>query len=91
MAVDASTLLIITGVDRIALSYGTPRQKALDSMTLMEAEQYLGEGHFPPGSMGPKIEAAIRFIKQGGKRVIITSREKALLALRGMAGTTIKG
>jgi len=91
MAVGASTLLIITGVDRIALSYGTPRQKALDSMTLMEAEQYLGEGHFPPGSMGPKIEAAIRFIKQGGKRVIITSREKALLALRGMAGTTIKG
>jgi carbamate kinase len=91
MAVGATTLLIVTDVERVALDYGTPRQKALDSMTVREAERYMREGHFPPGSMGPKIGAAIRFIKNGGKRVIITSREKALLALRGRAGTAIRG
>ncbi len=89
MVVGAAALLIITGVDRVALNYGTPHQKDLDSMTLEEAERYMKEGHFPPGSMGPKIGAAIRFIKHGGKRVIITSREKALAALKGRAGTVI--
>jgi carbamate kinase len=89
-AVGASTLLMITGVDRVYLSYGTPHRKPLVCMTPKEAGRYLMEGQFPPGSMGPKIEAAIRFIKHGGKRVIITSREKSLMALRGRAGTTIK-
>ncbi len=89
MVVGASTLLMITDVDRVALNYRTPRQRDLDSVTLREAETHMKEGHFPPGSMGPKIEAAIRFIKRGGKRVIITSRELALPALKGEGGTAI--
>jgi carbamate kinase len=89
LAVKARTILMVTDVERVSLSYGTPNQKDLDRLTLSEAVQYLREGHFPPGSMGPKIEAAISFINHGGKRVIITSREGALPALRGVAGTTI--
>jgi len=58
-------------------------------MTVKEAEQYLAEKHFPPGSMGPKIEAAIDFLKAGGERVIIGSIEKAYEAINGDAGTII--
>jgi carbamate kinase len=88
-ALGARTLLMITDVERVALNYGDPLQKDLDSMTVKEAEQYMKEGHFPPGSMGPKVTASIRFIKHGGRRVIITSREKALQALKGKGGTVI--
>jgi carbamate kinase len=87
--VGAKTLLIITDVRKVSVFYGEPLQQDLKSMTTKEAEKYLHEGHFPPGSMGPKIRAAVRFIKHGGRRVIITSREDALSALQGKAGTTI--
>lgn len=86
----ARTLLIITGVRKVCSNYGTRIQKELDSMTIKEAEVYMMGGHFPMGSMGPKIEAAIRFVRHGGRRAIITDRKHALDALRGKDGTVIK-
>lgn len=83
------TLMILTGVSRVALHFGTPRQRELDRMSLAEARRYLAEGHFPAGSMGPKIQAAIRFLEGGGRRAIIGPLEGALAALRGEAGTQI--
>jgi carbamate kinase len=85
----AEILLILTDVDRVALFFGTPQQVFLDRLSVSEARKYLLEGHFPPGSMGPKIEAAIRFVEGGGERAYITSLEKAAEALEGLAGTEI--
>lgn len=87
--VEADELMILTGVDKVALNFGKPNQRFLDRITLSQARQFLAEGHFPPGSMGPKIEAAIEFLSSGGKRVIITSIEKSVQALKGKAGTLI--
>ena len=82
-------LMILTGVSRVSLNFGTPRQKELDLVSVSDMKAYLLEGHFPEGSMGPKIAAAIRFIESGGKRAIITSLEEALPALDGKTGTHI--
>ncbi len=87
--VGAQELHILTGVDQVAIRFGRPDQQFIDHMTVETARQYLAEGHFPPGSMGPKIEAAIQFIEGGGKKVVITSIEKSLDALYGRAGTVI--
>ncbi len=87
--IGAEELMILTGVEKVALNFGKPNQTFIDKMTVSEAKQYLSEGHFPPGSMGPKIEASINFLEQGGERVIITSIEKSLEAVKGKAGTTI--
>ncbi len=86
----ASTLMMLTDVDEVCLDYATPKEKGLRSLSIREAKKYLKEGHFPPGSMGPKIEAAIRFLTHGGRRVIITSPEKAMKALEGKVGTTVR-
>ena len=85
----ARTLLIITDVPRACSNYGTRIEKPLDKLTIKEAEVYMMGGHFPMGSMGPKVESSIRFIRHGGRRAIITDREHALEALRGKAGTII--
>ncbi|MFN4219195.1 MAG: carbamate kinase [Candidatus Bipolaricaulia bacterium] len=85
----AEVLLILTDVERVALHFGTPHQIFLDKLSVSEARRYLAEGHFPAGSMGPKVEAAIRFLESGGERAYITSLEKALEALEGRAGTEI--
>ncbi|MCS7197560.1 MAG: carbamate kinase [Candidatus Bipolaricaulota bacterium] len=85
----AQILLILTNVERVALHFGTPQQVFLDRMSVREARRYLIEGHFPAGSMGPKVEAAIRFVEGGGERAYITSLEKALEALEGRAGTEV--
>lgn len=82
-------LMILTAVSRVAIHFNTPRQRELDRVTLSEIRAYREEGHFPPGSMGPKIEAAIRFLEGGGKRVVIGHLEEALPALRGETGTHI--
>jgi carbamate kinase len=82
-------MMILTGVSRAALHFGTPRQREVERMSLSEARQYLREGHFPAGSMGPKIEAAVRFLEGGGTRAIIGHLEEALPALAGQAGTHI--
>lgn len=85
----ADTLLILTDVPCACTDYGTKKQKPLDKLSLKQAEKLYKHGQFPPGSMGPKILAATRFIRHGGKRAIITSPEKAVLALKGKAGTEI--
>ncbi|MGQ9477118.1 MAG: carbamate kinase [Candidatus Bipolaricaulia bacterium] len=87
--VGAQTFLILTDVEQVKLHYKTLKERPISNMTLEEAKRYYAEGHFAPGSMGPKVRAAIRFIESGGKRAIITSLGKALLALEGRAGTTI--
>ncbi|HHE55041.1 MAG TPA: carbamate kinase, partial [Caldithrix abyssi] len=87
--IGAEKLLIITGVDKVALNFGTPQQIDLDELSIADAKKYLAEGQFPKGSMGPKIEAAINFIEGGGREVIITSIEKTGDAIHGKAGTRI--
>jgi len=84
------TLCIVTGVDRVALNYGKPDQRDLDCATAEELSRYAAEGHFPSGSMGPKIQAAIEFVRGGGRDVVITSPAKIRDALQGTAGTRIQ-
>lgn len=87
--INADYLIILTSVDKVYLNYGQENQTPLSMMKINEAIRYLNEGHFPKGSMGPKIEAAIEFLKNGGKEVIITSLEKAKEAIEGKEGTRI--
>lgn len=87
--VQADILLMLTDVDQVFLNYGKPDQVAVDKMSVVEARQFLGKGHFAPGSMGPKVEAAVRFVEVGGEKAIVASLEDALKALDGVAGTTI--
>ncbi len=87
--IDAVRLVILTGVDKVAVGFGTSNQKNLDKLTKKEAQKYLDAGEFPTGSMGPKIKAAINFIEGGGKEVLITSIENAVEALEGNNGTRI--
>ncbi len=83
------TMLILTAVTHVSIHFGTPDERRLERVTLRELRALLAEGHFPAGSMGPKIEAAIRFIEGGGNRVVISHLEKAIDALRGETGTQI--
>ncbi len=82
-------LMILTAVPKVAIHYGTPEQRELDRVSLREIKALHAEGHFPPGSMGPKIEAAVRFLEGGGERVIIGHLEQAMAALTGETGTHI--
>lgn len=86
--VKADTLVILTAVDRVAINFGKPDQKALEQMTIAEAEHYIQEGHFAPGSMLPKVRAAIAFAKSGGT-AIIAALENAEAALEGKSGTRV--
>ncbi|MFW9832097.1 MAG: carbamate kinase [Candidatus Thorarchaeota archaeon] len=88
-AIDAKQFLISTSVDQVYLNFGKPNQKAIDKMTVSEAQQYLKDGHFAPGSMAPKIESIIKFIEEGGELAIITSPENMARAIKGEAGTRI--
>ncbi len=83
-------LCIITGVDRVALHYGKPDQRELECATADELSRYAAEGHFPAGSMGPKIQAAIEFVRGGGREVVITSPAKLVDALAGTSGTRVR-
>ncbi|OGS04855.1 MAG: carbamate kinase [Elusimicrobia bacterium RIFCSPLOWO2_12_FULL_59_9] len=85
----ADLLLISTAVEKVCLNFGKPDQKALDRMTLAEAEKYITEGHFKPGSMLPKIKAIVEFLKGGGKEAIITNPENLVRAVKGETGTRI--
>jgi carbamate kinase len=87
--INADELVILTGVDKVAINFKKPDQKVFDHLTVAECERYLAEGQFPKGSMGPKIEAACDFVRRGGARVIITSLENATLAVEGKAGTEV--
>ena len=88
-AVGADLFMILTDVEKVYLHYGTKRQVGLGKIPLEKAVQYLKNNQFPAGSMGPKVEACVRFIKYGGDRAIITSLDRAVGALDGKAGTHI--
>lgn len=87
--VSAHDLLILTTVDKVSLYYGKPNRQDLDRMSITQAKEYLAAGHFPPGSMGPKIEAAIGFLESGGERALISSVERVIDAVHGETGTWI--
>jgi len=87
--IGAESIIILTDVDRVYRNFGKPGQEGLRTLNLDETRRLYAEGHFPPGSMGPKIEAAIRFLEAGGNRVVITLPEQMGEALEGRAGTTI--
>ena len=87
--IKADLLLISTAVERVALNYKKPNERFVDRMTLAEAKGFLAEGHFPAGSMGPKIQAAIEYLEAGGKEVLITAPETLERALAGKTGTRI--
>ncbi len=87
--IKADLFLISTAVERVALNYKKLDERSLDRMTLAEAKRYLAEGHFPAGSMGPKIQAAIDYLEAGGKEVLITMPETLERALAGDTGTRI--
>jgi carbamate kinase len=83
------TLLILTAVSKVAIDFGKPSRRDIDRIGLAELKRHAADGQFPPGSMGPKIEAAIRFLEQGGERVVISALEEAMPALQGLTGTHI--
>ena len=88
--IGADILMILTEVEKVSLNFNKPDQKDLDQVTVEEAKQYIIEGHFAPGSMLPKVQAAVNFVKDNpGKKAIITSLYKALDALDGKTGTII--
>jgi carbamate kinase len=88
--IKADLFIILTSIDRVYLNFGRPDQKPIDVMTVEEARRYLEEGQFPPGSMGPKIQAAIEYIEGGGEEVLITSANYLRAALINRAGTRIR-
>lgn len=87
--VGVEIFVIATDVPRVALDYGTPGERYLDRMTVAEARRYLAEGHFPAGSMGPKVEAAVQFMESGGKRAVIAAIDGIEEAVAGRGGTEI--
>lgn len=87
---DADYLIILTAVEKAAINFGKPEQKWLDNISVAEAEQYCAEGHFAPGSMLPKVQAAMRFAdSKPGRRALITLLEKARDGIDGKTGTVI--
>jgi carbamate kinase len=85
----AEKLIILTAVDKVAVNFGAENQQFLDQLTVEDAKKFLDAGEFPKGSMGPKIEAAINFLENGGEEVLITSIDSVLDALDGRNGTRI--
>ena len=83
------TLLILSAVDKVALNFGKPSQRWLDTVTVSELRSLQAEGHFAKGSMGPKVEAALRHVEGGGTRAIIAHLDRALSALEGHTGTHV--
>jgi carbamate kinase len=88
-ALKADLFIVLTGVPKVAIDYGKPTQRNVDRMTADEAQKYFDEGQFPAGSMGPKIEASIQFVRASGTSVMITDVEHLREALDGQEGTLI--
>ena len=88
-SIQADLLLISTAVEKVAINFNKPDEKWLDKVTVSEAEIYIAEGHFAPGSMLPKMQACVKFLKEGGKEVLITDPPNIQRALRGETGTWI--
>lgn len=87
--IGAERLVILTGVERVAINFGKPNQQEFEKLSVEDAKKYHAEGHFPAGNMGPKISAAIKFIEAGGKEVLITSIDRIVDAFEGKTGTII--
>lgn len=87
--IEETFLVLLTTVEQVYLNYGEENEEPISSMNVQEAQKYLEEGHFPEGSMGPKIEASIDFLEDSGEKVLITTPEKLLDALDGETGTYI--
>lgn len=88
-SVNADLFLISTAVEKVALNFNKPNQQWLDQLTLAQAKEYLAQGHFHKGSMGPKIQAVVSFLERGGKQALITNPENLERALNGETGTRI--
>lgn len=88
-ALGIDVMVVVTDVEGIFLDYGRPSQRLLRRMSATEGRRYLREGQFPAGSMGPKVEAIIRFVESGGKRAIVTSLKRMEASLSGKAGTEV--
>ena len=87
--INADFLVILTGVEKVAVNFGKPDQRFLDTMTLAQARVYMDEGQFPVGSMGPKVDAAMQFVDRGRGSAIITSLDKLSEAVNRKTGTLI--
>ncbi len=87
---NADLFIVLTGVAKISIDFGKPSQKQFDRMTVAEAEKHLADGQFPAGSMGPKVEASLQFVRATGKEVLITDVEHLREALEGKDGTVIQ-
>jgi carbamate kinase len=87
----ADLFIILTNVSRVSLNYDTPDEEPISVMTVEEAKKYMAQGQFPPGSMGPKVDAAIEYIQNGGEKVIITSANHLKASLVNRSGTQIIG
>ena len=85
----ASSFVILTDIERVCIDFGKPTQQEIAHMSASEARRYLAEGQFPDGSMGPKVEAAVDFLRSSGKRSCIGSADRLLEILEGKAGTEI--
>jgi carbamate kinase len=85
----AELFIVLTGVAKVSLDFGKPSERSLDCLTVAEAEAHLAAGQFPAGSMGPKIEAAVQFVRGSGRKVLITDVEHVREALDGKDGTVI--
>jgi carbamate kinase len=88
-SIGADLLLISTAIEKIALNFGKPDQVWLDRITVSQAEQYIHEGHFAAGSMLPKVQAIVKFLKEGGREALVTDPANIQSALRGETGTWI--
>jgi carbamate kinase len=86
----ADLFIILTGVERVSRDFGKPTEEPVPVMDVATARRLLREGQFPPGSMGPKIDAAIRYIEAGGREVLITRAESLAEALEGRTGTLLR-
>lgn len=85
----ADRVFFLTGIDQVAVGFGTPAERFLDRLPVGEARRLLAAGEFPPGSMGPKVEAAVQFVEQGGRAAVITSLDRIADAAEGRGGTHI--
>jgi len=90
-ALEADLFIILTGVPQVAVDFGKPSERGLSTLSVSEAEGYLAQGQFPAGSMGPKIEAAILFVRARGGEVLITDIDHLREGLDGTAGTRVRG
>jgi carbamate kinase len=82
-------LVMSTDVDRVYLDFGTLMSRGLDRVRCDDLRRYAIAGHFPAGSMGPKVEAALRFVEHGGREAIVTAHDRLAAALEGRAGTRV--